>query len=58
MQTCPLCRDTVSELIEHRQLDEPVCYYCASELLGLPRNQAVEIADEAMQDLDDMETPC
>ena len=57
MQTCPLCRDKVSELIEHRQLDEPVCYYCASELLGLPRSRAVEIADEAMQDLDDPEAP-
>jgi ribosomal protein L34E len=54
---CPMCSDTVSELIEHRQLGEPVCYYCASELLGVPRNRAVEIADETMQDLDDLETP-
>ena len=34
--TCPVCGDTVTELIEHPKLDELVCYFCAVELLGLP----------------------
>jgi hypothetical protein len=35
MTICPVCDDKVSELITDPRLDEPVCYYCARDLLDL-----------------------
>lgn len=36
---CPVCEDQVSELIDDSRFDVPVCYWCALDLLGLPRKQ-------------------
>ena len=45
MRTCPVCNEERTELIEHRLLDEPVCYWCARELLGLDYIQPIEQED-------------
>ena len=37
---CPICDDTVSELIDDPRFEMPVCYFCACELLGLPRKES------------------
>ena len=45
MMTCPVCDTAVSELIEHRRLDEPVCYWCARALLDLDYIPPIERED-------------
>lgn len=51
MKTCPLCNEEVSELIEDRRFDQPLCYYCAQSYLGLP-NDAV--GDPSLVDTDEL----